>query len=140
MKTKIFFGGLAGGLTFFLLGWLIYGILLMNFTAANSNQSAMRQIQDMIWWALILSNFIIGLLLSLVLSWSKTTEIMAGAKVAGIVGLMVSSSMDLSYYAMSTIYANFTYIFVDVIAATFISSICGIVIVWVMRLGKKVVQ
>ncbi len=36
METnKILLGGLAGGVAFFLLGWVIYGILLMDYTMAS---------------------------------------------------------------------------------------------------------
>ena len=136
--SKILLGGIAGGVTFFLLGWVIYGILLMDYTTANYNQCAMRPMQDMIWWAMILSNLAFGFLLSTVFSWSNTTVIMSGAKIAGIIGLLLSVSTDLSYYAMSTTFSNFTAVFVDIIVFTVMSSIAGVVVAWVMGMGKKV--
>src|SRR3989339_1194885 len=100
MKTnKILLGGIIGGVSFFLLGWLIYGVLLMDYLTANYNQCAMRPMQEMIWWALVLSNLALGFLLSIVFSWSNTTGIMAGAKVAAITGLLLSLYLDLSFYA-----------------------------------------
>ncbi len=138
MKTgKILLGGIAGGLTFFLLGWLVYGMLLMDYTTANSNQCIMRPMEDMIWWAIILSNLTYGLLLSIVFSWSNTKGAMAGARVAAIIGLMICISMDLSFYSMSTVFSNFAAVIVDVIAFTAMSAIVGIVVALVTGIGKK---
>jgi hypothetical protein len=138
MKTnKILLGGIAGGVTFFLLGWLVYGVLLMDYTTANYNQCSMRPMQEMIWWALVLSNLAFGYLLSIVFSWSNTAGIGAGAKVAAIIGLLLSLSIDLSYYAMSSIFSNFTAVIVDIISFTIMSSITGVVVAWVMGIGKK---
>lgn len=138
MKTnKILLGGLAGGVAFFLLGWLVYGVLLMNYMMANSNQCASRPMQEMVWWAMILSNLAYGFLLSIVFSWSNTKGIMAGAKVAVIIGLLLSTSIDLSFYAMSTMYQTLTPIFVDIIAYSCMSAITGVIIAWAMGMGKK---
>ncbi|MBL7843133.1 MAG: hypothetical protein JNK44_04650 [Cyclobacteriaceae bacterium] len=42
---------LAGFVVFFLLGWLFYGILLMDFNAANSGTASgvMREETEMVW-------------------------------------------------------------------------------------------
>ena len=138
MKTnKILLGGITGGVRFFLLGWLIYGVLLMDYLTANYNQCAMRPMQEMIWWALVLSNLALGFLLSIVFSWSNTTGIMAGAKVAAITGLLLSLYLDLSFYAMTSMFSNLTAMFVDIIVFTIMSAITGVVIAWVMGMGKK---
>ena len=67
-NNKTLIGGLAGGVAFFLLGWLIYGILLMDYYAANTNQCAMRPMTDMVMWAMIVSNLAAGLLVATILS------------------------------------------------------------------------
>jgi hypothetical protein len=138
MKTnKILFGGIAGGVSFFLLGWLVYGILLMNFTKANYNQCSMRPMEEMIWWAMILSNLAFGFLLSVVCGWSNTTRFIDGAKMGAVLGLLLGLSIDLSFYSMSTMYSNLTAILVDIIAYTFMTAVAGAVVAWVMGMGKK---
>lgn len=140
METnKILRGGIAGGVAFFLLGWLIYGVLLMDYTTANFNQCAARPMDDMIWWAMMLSNLAFGFMLSIIFSWSNTTGMMAGAKVAGIIGLFVSVSMDFSVYSMSTMFASFSTVFVDILAYTIMSVISGAIIALAMGMGKKTV-
>jgi hypothetical protein len=138
MKTnKILLGGIAGGVAYFLLGWIVYGVLLIDFTTANYNQCAMRPMQDMIWWALVLSSLAFGFLLSIVFGWSNTTGLMAGAKVAAIIGILLSLFNDLSFYAMSNMYSNLITVVVDIIVFTIMSSVAGIVVAWVMSMGKK---
>ncbi|MGE0590592.1 MAG: hypothetical protein AB7O48_18570, partial [Cyclobacteriaceae bacterium] len=49
---------LAGFVVFFLLGWLIYGMLMMDFYMSNAGTATgvQREETDMIWWALVLGN------------------------------------------------------------------------------------
>ena len=133
MKTKqIFFGGIAGGVTFFILGYIIYGVLLMNYTTANYNQGAMRPMTEMIWWAMILANLAFGFILSFVLSWSNTTIVMAGVRLAIILGLLLSLSVDLSNYAMTTMFSNFGAVLVDIVGFSIMSGVSGAVVIWIM--------
>jgi hypothetical protein len=136
MKTnKILLGGIAGGLAFFLLGWLIYGILLMDYSAANYNQCAMRPMEGMVWWALIISNLGYGFLFAMVFSWSNIRGIAAGAKAGAIIGILVVLSIDLGMYSMTTTFSRFSAVIVDVIVYTVMSTIAGAVVALVM--GKK---
>lgn len=136
MKTnKILIGALAGGVTFFFLGWLVYGMLLNSYMAANFNQCAAKPMGEMTWWAMILSNLTLGLLISLVFSWSNTRGIRDGAKVAAILGLLMAASFDLSTYSMSNLFNNITALLIDVLVYTLLVTIVGIVIALVI--GKK---
>jgi len=135
--NKILVGGIVGGITFFLLGWLIYGILLAGYFAANGNPSIMRPMDQMIWWALILSNLMWGFLLAVVFNWSNTTGWIAGAKKGAIFGLLSSLAIDLGYYSMSTMYSNIAPILVDTIATVVMVAIGGIVIGWAMSKVRK---
>lgn len=138
MKTKkILLGGITGGVTLFFLGWIIYGMLLMDYSTANFNQCMNRPMQEMIWWSMILANLALGFLLATIFNWSNITGMMAGAKAAGIIGLLLGISIDLGFYSMTTMYANLTVIVVDVIAYIVYLAIAGAVIAWVMGLVKK---
>lgn len=136
MKTnKILIGGFAGGVTFFFLGWLVYGILLNSYMVANLNQCAAKPMGEMTWWAMILSNLTLGLLISLVFSWSNTRGVRDGAKVAAILGLLMAASFDLSSYSMSNLFNNITALVIDVLVYTVLVTIVGVVVALVM--GKK---
>lgn len=131
---KILRGTIFGGIAFFLLGWLVWGILLMDFMTANSNDCANRADTDMIWWAMILANFVLGLLISLVLKWAGAKTAMDGIRVGAVFGVLMSSTMDLMMYSMTTLY-NLTALIVDVVAYTIIMAIIGLIVV--LTWGKE---
>jgi hypothetical protein len=133
--TRILFGGIAGGVTFFLLGWLIYGVLLSEYMKANFNQCVAKPMDEMVWWAMILSNLALGFLLALIFSWSNTVGIKNGAKVAAIIGILMCTSYDLGTYAMNNMFNSFSVLIVDVVTYTVMLTIAGVVVAMVM--GKK---
>lgn len=49
---------LAGFIVYFILGFIFYGMLLMDFYAAHSGSASgvMRTDAEMMWWALIAGN------------------------------------------------------------------------------------
>ena len=64
MNTKLILATLAGGILYFLLGWLIYGVLLMDFSMANTTQYAglMKDMPDLL--VLFLGNLSFALLMA----------------------------------------------------------------------------
>ena len=138
MNTKkIVVGSLAGGLAYFLLGWVVYGILMKDYCATNLNQEVIRKPEEMILWAIGVSNIAFAMLLALIFSWSNTSSILNATKMAAIIGLLVSISIDLSFYAMTTMYQSRSIIIVDVIVNTILTAIVGAIVYWSMCLGKK---
>ncbi len=126
---KIVRGTIFGGISYFLLGWLVYGILLMDFMSANTNTCASRPEAEMIWWAIIVSNLIFALLLTIVLKWSGASQIVDGIKTGALFGFLMGLSMDLGFYSMTTMYNNLTVLIVDVVVFTLLMAVVGMVIV-----------
>jgi len=131
---KILRGTIFGGISYFLLGWVVYGILLMGFLSANMNQCAARS-DEMIWWAIILSNFTAALLLTLLLKWYGAKGIIDGLKIGALLGFLYSTTVGLSSWSMSTMYTGFGALIVDIIASTMLFAIVGIIIV--LTWGKE---
>lgn len=128
---KIIAGGLAGGVTFFLLGWLVYGILLMDFMSANSRQSpAFRTQEDMIMWAMILGNLAYGFLLAYVINRGGDGTVMQGATTGAITGALITTGVDLMLHAQLDIWGK-KVIAVDILASIVVTGIVGAVIAWV---------
>lgn len=137
MKTnKVLIGGVVGAITFFILGWLIYGMLLMDFMMANTNQCMMKPMEEMNMLAIFASNLAMGMLLAIVFSWANVTNMMEGMKVGAIIAALVSLSFDLSFYAMSTMFSGIHVMLMDVAIFTILISITGGVIAKVMNMGK----
>lgn len=122
-------GTVAGGIAFFLIGWLVYGVLLMSYMTANMNQCAARPMEEMVWWSMIASSLLTALLLTLVLKWAGARVLVDGLKTGAIFGVLLASSVDLGFWSMTKMYGNFAVLLVDVVVYTLIMSVVGAIIV-----------
>lgn len=126
---KILRGTIFGGIAFFLLGWLIWGVLLMDFSMNNFDQSIYLPEEEMIWWALILANLFTALMLTLVMNWANVRTLLDGLKIGAIIGALYALSIDLAYYSMTTVILTASAIIVDTVAYTLLMGITGLIIV-----------
>lgn len=133
MDTKKFLvGGIIGGVANFLLGWLVWGILLMSFMQKHSNPTSaviFRSESEMIWWTLIAGNLALGFLVCYILLRSGVRSAASGASTGAMVGLLMAAAMDCIMYSQMKIY-GLTAIAVDIIAATVVTAIVGAVVGW----------
>ena len=132
MNLKILKGTLFGGIAYFLLGWLVYGVLMMDFSLSNYNQCMNRPATDMIWWAMIVSNLGYALFLTLILRWSGAKGLIDGLKTGALIGLLLSFTLDMSFYSTTTMFNSFGVIGVDILVSTFMAAVIGgiIVLLW----------
>jgi hypothetical protein len=138
MNKKILIGGIAGGILFFLLGWLIYGILLMDYMDqhAGLKPASDRGEADMQLTYIFAGYLLHGILLAYVLVRSNVTTIVDGMVTGAIIGLLVTSSMDLTIYGTTYLLSKHS-ILADIIAATAISAITGGVMVLIINAVSK---
>ena len=137
MNMKILRGTIFGGIAFFLLGWLIYGIIMMGYNSTHTNQCLNNPNGEMIWWAIILGNIISALLLTLVLNWSGAKGWTDGLKTGAIFGILIALSMDLGFWSMTTMFNNFGALLADVAQTTVLWALVGLVIVLLWGKEKK---
>lgn len=126
---KILRGTLFGGIAFFFLGWLVWGMLLMSFSKANYNQSIYLPEDGMIWWAMIALNLVLALLVTLALNWAGAKTIIDGLKFGALVGGLYALTTDLGMYSMTTVILNLTAVVVDTLAYAAVTAVTGLVIV-----------
>ena len=132
-------GTLAGGITFFLLGYLFYGVLFFSFFEANQGTATGVQRDDMqfVWWALILGNFAFAALLSYIfLKWANIRSFGGGLQAGAVVGLLVGLSWDLTLYGTSNM-MTLAGALVDVAVFTVMGAITGGVVGLVLGMGKE---
>lgn len=135
MNMRILRGTVFGGIAFFFLGWLVWGMLLMDFSKANYNQAIYLPEDGMIWWAMIASNLVLALLVTLALKWAGVKSIVDGLKIGAIVGALYALSVDLGMYSMTNVISNLTAVVVDTLAYAAVTAITSVVIV--LTWGKK---
>jgi hypothetical protein len=139
MDTKKFFiGTLAGGVTFFFVGYLIFGIALVSFYSDHTvaSTSGMRTMDDMVWWALILGNFASGAMLTYFLLKAHIVSFGQGASAASVIGFLMWLSFDMIRYATEGVF-DLTAYATDIVAATVMTAIAGGVIGAVLGIGIK---
>jgi len=129
LKMKILRGTFFGGIAYFFLGWFVYGILLMDFFSSRTNMCANRPEGEMIWWAIIISNLLAALFLTLFLDWGKARGIVDGLKIGAIFGTLFTATIDFSFWSMSTIYSSLAPILVEIIVSVVLYAIIGMIIV-----------
>jgi len=133
---KLFMGGITGGVLFFLLGWVIYGILLMNFMTAHPGAAGNIGRPEPDFLYLIIGNLAMGFLMAYIFIKANVNSLVSGFITAAIIGLLMAVGYDCMAYATSTAISK-TGMAVDVAAATAMSAITGAVVGAVLGMGKK---
>ena len=137
--NKFLIGGIIGGIANFLLGWLVWGTLLMSFMKEHTTEAGkavMRADENMIWWALIAANLLLGFLISYILNKAGVMSAGAGAAIGAVVGLLMSAAINLFNYAFMDL-GDTTAMVVDVLASTVVTAIVGAIIGWFNGRGVK---
>ena len=137
MDTKKFLmGTVVGGIAFFFLGYLFYGVAMMGFFEAHSGGPG-RPMEEMVWWALILGNFASGALITYIfLAWANISTFGSGASAAATIGFLMALSMNMIRYATSNAF-DLTASLADVGVGTVLTGLCGGIIGAVLGMGKK---
>ena len=93
-RKKFLLASFAGGILFFVSGFLAYGVLLHDFMVA----AEMKETPNM--GVLILSQLIFGVFLTMVLRrWEGVETVAQAARAGAVVFLLVSLGFDLVQYA-----------------------------------------
>jgi uncharacterized membrane protein len=138
MNKKIVIGGIAGGILFFLLGWLVYGILLMEYMNqhAGLKGNVNRNDADMQMIYILAGSVLQGILLAYILVRSNVSTLAGGLLTGATVGFLISSSIDLTMYGTTYILSKHS-ILADVIAATAIFAVAGGLVVLIINAVSK---
>lgn len=127
MDTKKFIiGTLVGGVAFFLLGFVVYAVLLEGFFTANAGSATgVNRTDDMVWWALILGNLSAAALLTYIfLKWAHISTFSSGLRAGAVIGFFINVSWDFVMYGTSNL-MNLSATLVDILAWTVVIAIVG---------------
>lgn len=135
MNTKVLVGGVIGGVVFFLLGFLIWGLALMSVMEKYSNMACMRPEEDFNMILMGISNILWGLAYAYIFSKANINSFSAGAVSGAIVAVLIGLSIDLAMYSYTTMSTSLTPAFINVAANGVLGAVGGGVIAW--WLGRK---
>ncbi len=124
---KLLIGTIAGGIVFFLLGWLIYGNLLADFMRHHAGEKPHLDRKNILFLYLVIGNLVQALLLTYIILKSGSRGLANGFITGLTVGLLASVGFDTVIYATSLILSKKSML-ADVLAYTVMSGIAGAVI------------
>ena len=137
MKTsKILAAGFAGGVAYFFLGYVLYGLLLMDYFTKHSTADTSRG-DDMIWWSLILGNLLIGFLFAYIFSrWAGISTFMGGLVGGAVIGILLTGAINFNMYGVNDV-MTMQGLLSDLVVGTVMFALTGGVVGLVLGMGKE---
>lgn len=126
MLVKFLTGTIVGGIVLYLTGFLVFGILLAEYSKANMAQypGLMKDPPEHI--SLFLFNLVYAGLLTLVfVKWGGIKNVVSGMSAGAMIMFLVALGNDLQYIAFMNFFTGFAPAAVDVIATTALGAIMG---------------
>ena len=137
MNKRTLLAALAGGIAAFFLGWLIFGVLLMDYMAAHmlNVPGLMKGEGEMNMGLLFLSNLTVATLLTWAGERMQVRGAVAGAMLGATMGFLFYLSVDLSFLAMMNLFTTPVAAVVDVLSNTVWTAGIGAVVGYLLGRG-----
>lgn len=129
MNTKTLLGALIAGIVSFLLGWLIFGILLMDYYNSNMVQYAGLTKNPPEIWVIAVANLVFGLLMAWIFTIANVNTVSKGFSTGLVLGLLMVLGFDLFLYAQMNLY-SVKIVALDVVLNAVFAGIIGAVLGW----------
>ena len=136
MNTKTLLGALLAGVLAFFLGWLIFGMLLMDYYISNMTQYSGLIKNPPVMLPIAVANLVWGLLLSFIFNLGGINTPGKGFTTGLIIGLLMTLGFDLFMYAQFNLY-NVQVLAVDVVTNAIFAGVIGVVLGWWFGRDKK---
>jgi VanZ family protein len=139
MSTKALTGGIITGVLAFFIGWLVFGILLMDWYTAHSYAEAKMVMKpEPVIWMIAAANLLFGLMLAYVCHLGNVKTPRQGAMVCGIVSFFMTATFDLYMLSQMKLIGKQAAL-VDVAANTVVALVLGAFLGWWLGRGSKAV-
>jgi hypothetical protein len=131
---RMLFAAVAGGITFFLLGGLIYAVILGDFYKANlgSATGVMRELP--IFWAMVVSQLGLSAVVTYVFLHANVATAAGGLRTGAVLGLLLGIAISFDLYSVTN-WSNITVAFVEPFVSTVRTALAGAVIGRVLGMG-----
>jgi hypothetical protein len=133
METKRFLiGTLAGGITMYLVGYLIWELAFAGFFAANAGSATGVARESELFWAVALGTLSLAALVTLAVGTrAGAATILDGCKTGAVVGFLVWFGVDFIHYGVSNL-SNLTATIADPLLEIVRTGIGGAVVAAVL--------
>ena len=133
---KLLLGGIAGAATNFLLGWLIFGTLLVDFMNKHPGASGNIGRAEPDFLYLVIGNLCMGLLFAYIFIKANINSLGRGFINGAIMGALMSAGYNCIWYATTTAVSKNS-MMADVGGSIVMFAISGAVIGMIVGMGKK---
>lgn len=138
MNARVLLAAVGGAVSNFLVGWVVYGMLLMDYMKANTVQYAglMKEPPNLV--IMFISGFFWALTYAYIFHrWAGIKDFKSGMMAGMVISILYGLAIDLQFLAMMNLYVGYTVILVDVAASTVMGSIMGGVVGLILGMGNK---
>jgi len=139
-SRRLVTGTLAGGVTLFVLGYLIFDLAFADFYEANAGSAIGVPREAQLVWAVILGSLSYAALITYAIGSRNGAMTMGGgATVGAIVGFLLWCTADFTLYGITNL-SNLTRTIVDPILEAVRAGIAGAVIVLALTTTRVAVR
>jgi hypothetical protein len=129
-------GTLVGGITMWAVGYLIFGLAMASFYAANAGSATGLARDSQILWAVGLGTFALAALVTFAVGWADAKSAAQGFKIGAIVGFLIWFGVDFAQFGNMNI-STINIPLVDPLLELVRTGIGGAVIAAVLGRGAK---
>lgn len=139
MLTRVLVAAVGGGITFFILGFVIYGLILESTVMKPNMIEYSGLMKEMPNFApLVLANIVSALLLAYIFDkWANIRTFVGGMQGGAVVWFLISLSFQLMFLAFMNLHKNYIPAIADVLASTVMGAIGGGVIGLILGMMNK---
>lgn len=140
MLTRVLAATVAGGVAFFVLGFIIYGLILdpmvMKPNMSPDAAKLMRETPNFV--PLVLSNLVSAFLLAYIFEqWASIRTFVGGMKGGAIVMFLIGLSFQLMFLAFMSMFTGYAPVVADIVGSTIMGAIGGGIIGAVLGMMNK---
>ena len=131
---KMLISTVAGGLAFFVFGYLIYEVLLGSFYESNlgSATGVVREVP--VTWAMVVSQLGLAAVVTYVFRHAQVSTVGSGLQTGAVFGLLYGVAMASNLYAVTN-WSNVTVAFVEPVVTAIRIALGGAVMGWTLGMG-----
>ncbi|OGV24515.1 MAG: hypothetical protein A2475_15530 [Ignavibacteria bacterium RIFOXYC2_FULL_35_21] len=134
---KTILSAIASALTGFFGGWLIYGVILMDFMKNSMVQHEGVYKEPPVIWAIGIANLCLAILYAWLYRTMNVTKFGQGFLKGIIIAFLLTVWFDSFIFAMMDMYKSFSGFAVDVVSSTILGACMGGVAALILGIGKK---
>ena len=144
-NNKFFLAAIVGSVVFFLLGYLVFGVLLNDFLTANSGMDKdtlakfNKTMEQFNWYSMALSHLAGGFAFATIAVWTNARTFGAGAKIGGVIGLLFALNVNCLHFGVSNMFTLNSLGVQTACVAVIFAIITGIMAM-ILGTGKTTVQ